>query len=85
MKKIVVYTMRFCPYCESAKALLGGKGFAFEERLVELEDEATWERLYRETGYRTMPQIFIGEAFVGGYTQLAALDKEGKLDAMVKD
>lgn len=84
MKKITVYTMNYCPYCVSAKKLLQSKGLAFEEVMVADDDEDTWDRLEKETGYKTMPQIFIGEQFVGGYRELSKLDADGKLDAMVK-
>jgi glutaredoxin 3 len=84
MAKVLVYTMNYCSYCEAAKRLLKGKGIAFEEILVADDDDATWKRLQKETGYRTMPQIFIGDRFVGGYVQLAALERNGELDALVK-
>ncbi|MEW6058254.1 MAG: glutaredoxin, partial [Bdellovibrionota bacterium] len=63
MQKIIVYTMKFCPYCESAKRLLQMKGYSFEEVVVEMDDEETWDRLEKQTGFKTMPQIFIGEKF----------------------
>ncbi|MBI3542760.1 MAG: glutaredoxin 3 [Deltaproteobacteria bacterium] len=83
MKKITVYTMNYCPYCVAAKKLLQSKGLAFEEVLVAEDDNATWKRLEKETGYKTMPQIFVGEKFVGGYTELAKLDSSGELDQLV--
>ena len=76
--------MPACPYCESAKRLLKQKGAAFEEKLVDYEDEKTWDELEEKTGYKTMPQIFIGDKFIGGYNDLAALDKNGELDALLK-
>src|SRR4051812_16162054 len=79
MKKITVYTMQFCPYCDSAKRLLSAKGFPFDEVKVAEDDDATWLRLEKQTGFKTMPQIFIGDKFIGGYTDLANLDKKGEL------
>lgn len=73
--------MRYCPYCENAKRLLKGKGLDFEERLVEEDNDTEWERLEKLTGYKTMPQIFIGDEFIGGFNELAKLDREGKLDS----
>ena len=84
MKKIIVYTMEYCPYCEAAKKLLQSKGLAFEEVLVEYDDDATWKRLEQQTGFKTMPQIFVGEKFVGGYRELTKLDADGQLDDLVK-
>jgi glutaredoxin 3 len=85
MKKIIVYTMHSCPYCESAKRLLKQKGLVFEEVLVEFSDEAKWARLEQQTGFKTMPQIFIGDQFIGGYTDLSRLEQTGQLDSLVKD
>lgn len=76
--------MQFCPYCESAKRLFKSKGYVFEEILVAEDDDATWDRLEKETGFKTMPQIFIGDKFIGGYTDLAELEKKGQLDALVR-
>ena len=76
--------MNYCPYCESAKRLLKSKGLDFEEVKVSNDDDATWKRLEKQTGYKTMPQIFIGDDFIGGYSQLADLDSAGKLMQMVK-
>ncbi|MBI3557161.1 MAG: glutaredoxin 3 [Deltaproteobacteria bacterium] len=84
MKKVTVYTMNCCPYCTAAKKLLQQKGLTFEEVLVAEDDDATWKRLEKETGFKSMPQIFIGEKFVGGYTELARLDQSGELDELVK-
>ena len=75
--------MNYCPYCESAKRLLKSKGLAFEEILLAEDDDAGWKTLEKKTGYKTMPQIFIGEKFVGGYTDLAQLDAKGELDALL--
>ncbi|MBI2604701.1 MAG: glutaredoxin [Deltaproteobacteria bacterium] len=82
MKPVLVYTMRRCGYCEMAKRLLKGKGIPFEERLVEDSDTAAWDRLERETGFKTMPQIFIDGKFIGGYTELAELERSGALDSL---
>lgn len=84
MAKVTVYTMQYCPYCESAKKLLQSKGAAFEEIKLEMDDDAAWTRLEKQTGFKTMPQIFIAEKFIGGYNDLAALDRNGKLDALLK-
>lgn len=84
MKKITVYTMNYCPYCTAAKKLLEQKGFGYEEILLTEDDDAGWARLEKLTGYKTMPQIFVGEKFVGGYSDLAKLDQNGELEALAK-
>ncbi len=56
--------MNYCPYCISAKKLLASKNLPFEEILVADDDDATWKYLEKETGYKTMPQIFIGDQFI---------------------
>ncbi len=83
MKKIVIYTTSICPYCVRAKALLDRKGFTYEE--INAEDEKIRDEMIEKSGgMRTVPQIFIGDTHVGGSDDLYALDKEGKLDKMVK-
>lgn len=84
MKEIKVYTMESCPYCDAAKKLLASKGMTFEEVLVDWDDDDTWFRLEKKTGHKSMPQIFIGDKFIGGYNELSALDKRGELDRLVK-
>jgi glutaredoxin 3 len=81
--KITVYTKQRCPYCVRAKALLERKGFAFEEIDVE-RDEALRTWLHERTGQLTVPQVFAGERSLGGYTDVAALDSEGKLDPILR-
>ncbi len=79
MKKVTVYTTTHCPYCVRAKQLLTRKGIAFEE--VNLQDNPDeLNALKKRTGWKTVPQIFIGEELVGGFTELAALASAGQLD-----
>jgi glutaredoxin 3 len=83
MQKVVIYTTRFCPYCIRAKRLLTSKGAAFEEIDV-TGDWAARDALVAKAGGRmTVPQIWIGEVHVGGSDELAALDRDGKLDALL--
>jgi glutaredoxin 3 len=83
MAKVVVYTKSYCPYCDRAKDLLTRKGVEFEE--IYLDDHpGEYAELKQRTGMMTVPQIFIDDQLVGGYTELAALDREKKLDAMLK-
>jgi glutaredoxin 3 len=81
--KVTVYTKQNCPYCVRAKRLLEKKGVAFEEIDVETNDELrSWLR--EKTGQMTMPQIFAGERSLGGFTDLDALDREGRLDPILR-
>ena len=82
MFKIVIYTTRICPFCIHAKRLLQSKGAPFDERRVDGKPDLR-QRMMRESGQRTVPQIWIGQQHVGGYSELYALDKSGKLDQML--
>jgi glutaredoxin 3 len=82
--QVILYTKTYCPYCDRAKALLASKGVAFQE--INLEGKLDEMRaLVKQTGMRTVPQIFINGKFVGGFTDLAALDQQGKLDALLAE
>ena len=82
MAKIEIYTTPFCGYCARAKALLESKGAAFDETDVMMDDKKRSEM--RERARRTsVPQIFINGRHVGGSDELAALEREGKLDGLL--
>jgi glutaredoxin 3 len=83
MTRIVLYTTPFCGYCRVAKRLLGDKGLAFEEIDVAFDEKNRAEMIDRSGGMRTVPQIFIDGRHVGGHAELAALEREGKLDALI--
>lgn len=80
---VEIYTTRTCPYCLAAKDLLQRKGVAFSETDVGRDAELRAKMTQRANGRRTVPQIFIGETHVGGFDDLAALDRAGKLDALL--
>ncbi len=82
MADITIYTTSYCPYCVRAKELLTRKGASFKEINAE-DDTAREEMVAKAGGRRTVPQIFIGEKHVGGCDDLYALDKDGKLDALL--
>ncbi len=82
MNKVVIYTKDACPYCVAAKNLLKQKSVAFEEINLQEKPQELLE-LKQRTGLRTVPQIFIAEKLIGGFTDLQKLDREGKLDAML--
>lgn len=83
MKPIVIYTKSWCPYCHSAKALLRRKGLTFTEIDVSTDPEGQAAMAVRAGGRSTVPQIFIGDTHVGGCDDLHALEKDGRLDALV--
>jgi glutaredoxin 3 len=81
--KITVYTKQNCPFCVRAKRLLDGKGVAYEEVDVEGKDDLRiW--LAETTGQKTVPQLFAGERSLGGFSDVDALDREGKLDPILR-
>ncbi|WP_290771235.1 glutaredoxin domain-containing protein [Anaerofustis sp.] len=69
MSRVTIYTTKTCPYCKMAKELLTQKGIDFEERILEFGSEELTE-LVKKTHHRTVPQIFFGEEFIGGYDDL---------------
>jgi glutaredoxin 3 len=77
--RVRMYTTLICPYCIRAKMLLKKKGIAFEEIDVS-GDHDTRDWLVKTTGRRTVPQIFINEEAIGGFDEMAALDRAGELD-----
>jgi glutaredoxin 3 len=83
MTCILLYTTQFCGYCRAAKRLLQGKGLDFEEVDVGFDSDKRAEMIERAMGLRTVPQIFIHGRHVGGYEELAELEREGKLDGLL--
>jgi glutaredoxin 3 len=83
MAKVMMYSTGFCPFCVMAERLLTAKGVAVIEKVrVDLEPSRRQEMMER-TGRRTVPQIYVGERHVGGYDDLAALDRAGGLDPLL--
>lgn len=85
MKEVSIYTTAGCPYCIKAKRLLDEKGVEYHELHVDKNPELAVEAREKSGGRRTVPQIFINDYNVGGCDELYALDKENKLDALLKD
>lgn len=83
MAKTTIYTTRFCPYCLAAKALLRKKGVDFEEIDVSGDPEARARMTQKAGGRHTVPQIFIAGTHVGGFDDLSAMDRAGKLDRLL--
>ena len=84
MKRVQMYSTGCCPFCVMAKRLLLQKGVAVDEIRVD-EDSSRREEMMRITGRRTVPQIFVGETHVGGFDDLSAMNRDGKLDPLLKD
>lgn len=82
MKPVKIYTTTYCGYCVRAKDLLTRKGVKYEELDVTGDDEMR-SKLVEMSGQRTVPQIWIGDTHVGGYSDLARLESEGRLEPML--
>lgn len=83
MPKVEIYTTIFCPYCARAKALLDRKGVAYEEFDAPHGSEARRQAIARSGGRTTVPQIFIDGRAICGSDELHALERAGKLDALL--
>ncbi|MEP5154812.1 glutaredoxin 3 [Planktotalea sp.] len=83
MKPVEIYTSPLCGFCHAAKRLLTSKGVNFAEVDVSQDPERKMEMMQRANGGRTVPQIFIGDVYVGGSDDLHALERAGKLDALL--
>lgn len=84
MKPVKIYTTTYCGYCVRAKDLLTRKGVKYEELDVTGDDDMRTKLVEMSGGQRTVPQIFIGDTHVGGYSDLARLESEGRLDPMLQ-
>ena len=82
MTQIVVYTKPYCPYCVRALALLEKKGVAFTEIEAGF-DPGKRQEMVRRSGRATFPQIFVGDHHIGGCDDMMALEREGRLDALL--
>ncbi len=83
MARVLMYATGVCPFCLMAERLLKAKGVTQIEKIrVDLEPARRLEMMER-TGRRTVPQIYVGERHVGGYDELAALDRAGGLEALL--
>ena len=83
MPQVTMYSTQVCPYCVMAEKLLQKKGVANLEKILIDRDPAQREAMMTRTGRRTVPQIYIGDRHIGGYDDLAALDRAGGLDPLL--
>jgi len=80
--KVTIYGTRTCAHCTAARMLLTRKGVRFEDVVVTDDEERMAEMLER-SGRRSVPQIFVGDAPIGGFDELCALDESGELDKLL--
>lgn len=83
MPDVMIYTRAMCGYCSAAKRLLESKGVAYTERDASFSPELRREMIARAGGRSTFPQIFVGDVHVGGSDDLHALERQGRLDALL--
>ena len=83
MARVTIYTSMMCGYCHAAKELLAAKKVPFDEIDVSYDPQGRRAMSERAGGRRTVPQIFVGEAHVGGYNELYALERAGELDGLL--
>ena len=85
MIRVEIYTTAICPYCVSAKNFLMQKGWAYDEVRVDRDPVRREEMLTRSGGRRTVPQIFINDVHVGGFDDLVAADRAGRLRELTEN
>ena len=81
--EIIVYSKDYCPYCVAVKNLLTQKGVAYTEIDVTKDESQYQEMLQKAAPRKTVPQVFIGGASIGGFDDTKKLDTEGKLEALL--
>ncbi len=85
MAQVTIYSSGFCPYCSWAKKMLDGRGVTYNEIRIDMVEGSQQEMLARSNGQMTVPQIFIDDYHVGGYTDMVALDQQGGLDPLLAE
>ncbi len=80
--RVFVYTTTYCPYCVRAKELLVRRGIAYKEVQITDEDDEAWDALFKRSGMKTVPQIFVDGTVLGGFTELAAQDQKDQLSGL---
>lgn len=82
MSRVTIFCMEYCPYCEKAVKLLKTRGVSFKKTMVDYEDEAKWDELYKRSGMKTLPQVYLDGNLIGGYNELSKLDDKDKLNSL---
>ena len=83
MPRVEIYTKAFCPYCARATALLTRKGVVFDEHDITMGGPQRAQMIDRSMGRMTVPQVFVGDAHVGGSDDLAEAERTGELDRLL--
>lgn len=84
MANVTIYTRKFCGFCTAAKRLLDKKGVRYEEHDATFSKDLRQEMIERAGGHSTFPQVFVGKTHLGGCDELHALDRNGKLDDLLR-
>ena len=79
MKKVIVYSMLNCPYCVKAKNLLTQRGVGFEVVMIDDWSDDQWDSFAKKSGMKTVPQVYVDDQLIGGYSQLAEVDAVDQL------
>ncbi|MDC0172778.1 glutaredoxin 3 [Gammaproteobacteria bacterium] len=82
MPQVLLYGTRFCPFCAAARHLLTAKNVQYDDISVD-DDQTLRAKIFTQSGQRTVPQIWIGETHIGGYSELQALETKGELDLLL--
>jgi len=85
MADVTIYSSGFCPYCSWAKKMLDSRNVSYQEIRIDQVEGAHQEMLARSNGSMTVPQIFIGDFHVGGYTDMVKLDQQGRLEPLLAE
>jgi glutaredoxin 3 len=85
VKKITLYSTRTCGFCRAAKSLLDDKGISYKEIDISSDPELRGQMMSKANGRRTVPQIFINDAHLGGFSDLHSLQQSGTLDKLLGD
>ena len=82
MKKVIVYSMLNCPFCVKAKNVLTQRGVPYTVEMIDDWADDKWEAFEKKSGMKTVPQIYVDDKLLGGYTQLAEIDEKDKLESL---
>lgn len=85
MADVTIYTTKYCPFCFAAKRLLKGVGIEYREIPLDSDPELRAQVSEGNGGWRTVPMIFVGERFIGGYREISALHRDGSLLELLAD
>lgn len=82
MKKVTLYSMNNCPFCVRAKGLLTQRGIAYETVMIDDWSDDQWDEFAKKSGMKTVPQVYVDDRLIGGFTQLAEVDAKDQLASL---